>query len=208
MSVTSCHGHVMTQSVSGLRKRQTELARDAILDSLLERLELEEPGDISLPQIARDAGLSVRTLYRYFPTRDALFDAAGEQIAARLGLPTEIDGADGISASFLSASAQLAKRPRLARALLRTTAGREVRTPNRSRRVEAIESALAELSAGLDDTQARHASAVMAYLCNSAAWITICDETGISADEARASVAWAIDVLVAKLRQQSRKEHS
>jgi predicted DNA-binding protein (MmcQ/YjbR family) len=61
---------------------------------------------------------------------------------------------------------------------------------------------------GLDDTQARHARSVMAYLCNSAAWITICDETGVSPDEARASVAWAIDVLVAELRRQSRKEYS
>jgi len=194
----------MTQPVTGLRRRQAELARDAILDSLLKRLELEEPGDISLAQIAQDAGLSVRTLYRYFPTRDALFDAAGEEIAERLGLPTEIDGADDISASFLSASAQRAKRPRLARALLRTTAGRELRTPNRARRIRAIESALAELTVGLDDTQARHARSVMAYLCNSAAWITICDETGVSPDEARASVAWAIDVLVAELRRQSR----
>lgn len=196
----------MSESTTDLRGRQAEVARDAILDALLERLEREEPGDISLPQIASDAGLSVRTLYRYFPTRDALFVAAGEQIAARLGLPTEIDGPDDISASFLVASAQLAKRPRLARALLRTTAGRDVRTPNRARRVAAIDGALAEVTAGIDEADARHARAVMAYLCNSAAWITICDETGVSADDARASVAWAIDALVAELRRQSRKE--
>lgn len=196
----------MSEPAPDLRGRQAEVARDAILDALLERLEREEPGDISLPQIASDAGLSVRTLYRYFPTRDALFVAAGEQIAARLGLPTEIDGPDDISASFLVASAQLAKRPRLARALLRTTAGRDVRTPNRARRVAAIDGALAEVTAGIDEADARHARAVMSYLCNSAAWITICDETGVSADEARASVAWAIDALVAELRRQSRKE--
>jgi hypothetical protein len=39
------------------------------------------------------------------------------------------------------------------------------------------------------------AAAVVAHLCSAAAWVETADETGLSADQARIAVAWAIDQL-------------
>ena len=69
------------------RDRQAAVIREAILDALAARLGNDNPDDVAMPQVAADAGISLRTLYRYFPTREAMFDAVGDHVVARLGLP-------------------------------------------------------------------------------------------------------------------------
>src|SRR5690348_79238 len=101
-----------------LRDRQAALARTAIFEALVTHLESGDADDLSMEELAREAGVSRRTLYRYFPTRAELLAAAGEWIRdERLQLPVEI-GDEGIAASFRAASTRLGKHPRLARALL------------------------------------------------------------------------------------------
>jgi AcrR family transcriptional regulator len=184
-----------------LRERQAEAVRTAILDALIARLERESPEDISLDALARDAGVSRRTLYRYFPSREALLAAAEEFIVGRLGLPSVISGPDEISASFLDAAQRLEAHPALARALRQTTAGPELRPPLRARRVAAIVEAMAPLTNGLDPAEARRVTAVIAYLCSSNAWVTIGDESGLPGEEIRAAVTWAIETLLADVRR-------
>ena len=84
-------------AASSLRDRQAAAIREAILDALVARLDHDNPDDVAMPQVAADAGISLRTLYRYFPTREAMFEAVGDHVVARLGLPREINGADDIA---------------------------------------------------------------------------------------------------------------
>jgi len=42
------------------------------VEAFLELLETSSPEGVSMPAVARRAGISVRTLYRYFPSRDDL----------------------------------------------------------------------------------------------------------------------------------------
>jgi AcrR family transcriptional regulator len=185
-----------------LRDRQAWLAREAILEALRERLEREEPEAISMGDLADSAGVSRRTLYRYFPSRDELFAAAGEWIYGRLGITTEISGgADAIAPSFDDASRRFEKHPRLVRALLRSTVGRAVRSPLREQRVRAIETALAEVTEGLSPRDAAHAAALIAHLCSSATWVALQDDEGLSARGSRAAIRWAIQTLVGDLRR-------
>lgn len=179
----------------GLRERQTELARTAILDAAADCLRAERPDEVSLADVARSAGVSLRTLYRYFPTRDDLFSEAGHRLLADLGLSPEVSGGD-VATSYLSASAALAKEPVLARNLLRTTIGRQVRAPGRQQRQASIAHAVASAGRGLTPTATTAGAAVIGYLCSAASWVTICDETGLDADAARHAVAWAISTLL------------
>src|ERR1700746_2734146 len=91
-------------SGSSLRDRQGAGIRGAILDALASRLDRDHPDDIAMPQVAADAGISLRTLYRYFPTKEAMFDAVGDHVVARLGLPRDIEGADDIAPVFLESA--------------------------------------------------------------------------------------------------------
>jgi AcrR family transcriptional regulator len=186
-----------------LRVRQAEVARKAIMEALVRHLEAGDADDLSMEDLARDAGVSRRTLYRYFPSRTRLLEAAGEWIRAEvLELPIEI-GPEGLSASFRAATSRLQRKPRLARALLRTETGRVVRSGYRGERVEAIRRAVATEAPGAPDPELERAAAVLAYLCSSNAWTTIQDESGLDGSSARAAVEWAIETLLARLREGS-----
>lgn len=186
-----------------LRDRQAELARTAILDALIARLERGESDELSMEALAADAGLSRRTLYRYFPSRELLFAAAGERIERLLDLPTEVDGgADAISASFAYASRQLEARPALARAMVRSRVGAAVRSPLRASRREAIERALSEVTTGLPPGEGRRAAAIITHLCSSATWMALQDDAQLNSHESRAAITWALDTIVGELRRQ------
>lgn len=188
--------------VASLRERQAEQVRTAILDATAGLLDTAAVGDISMSDVAAAAGLSLRTLYRYFPDRSELLQAAGEHVYSALGVPIDITGPKDISVSFLDAARRLASRPELARALVQTTAGRAARTAGRPRRVAAIRSALAPVTSDLDDDTARWATAVIAHLCSAVSWVSITDDSGLDEADAQRAVAWAIDTLVNTLEEQ------
>ena len=176
--------------------------RVAVLDAVVAQLEERSVDDVAMANVAADAGISLRTLYRYFPDRAALLHAAGEHVYSDLGIGYEIAGPDGISASFRDAAAKLSVRPALTRALVQTTAGRAARSAARVQRVEAIRTALAPLTESLEPDLARRATAVIAHLCSAASWVTVSDDSGLDDDDAQQAVGWAIDALIDVLRSQ------
>ena len=187
-----------------LRDRQAALVRKSILEAFVRHLEAGDADDIAIEDLATEAGLSRRTLYRHFPTRAALFAAAGDWIRSEMfQLPIDV-GSEGIAASFREASARLQRRPRLARALLRTEAGSAVRAGYRRDRIDAIRRAVHAEVPNAPRGEAKRAAAVLAYLCSSNAWTTIQDESGLSASEAQAAVTWAIETIIARMREHTK----
>jgi AcrR family transcriptional regulator len=185
---------------STLRERQASVARRAIFEALVRHLEAGDADEIPMEELAQEAGVSRRTLYRYFPTRSALLAEAAEWIRDDvLQLPVQI-GEEGITGSFHEAAARAADRPALARALLRTTTGRKLRGDFRRARVDAIRSALEREVPGLSRRDLDRAAPVLSYLCSSSTWISIQDESGLDARHAQAAVKWALEALLAQLR--------
>src|SRR6185437_5669061 len=182
-----------------LRARQAEQIRTTVLEVVVGEFETRPLNELSMAEVAEVAGISLRTLYRYFPDRPTLLNAAAEHVIASLGVPIEIEGPNGISASFLDAAQRFSKRPRLARALVQSAAGRAARSSVRPRRTEAVLAAVNSLTDGLDPDTARRAGAVIAHLCSLQSWVSLADETGLDDSEAQLAVAWAIDTLVAAL---------
>lgn len=182
-----------------LRERQAQQVRAAVLEAVISELENKAVDDVSMAGVARSAGISLRTLYRYFPDRSSLLHATGEHLYGSLGVPFDIAGPEDISASLLDAAHRLSARPELTRALVRTTAGRDTRSAVRGERVEAIRTALKPLTDDLDPDTARWASAVIAHLCSAASWVIITDESGLDEADAQQAVAWAIDSLISTL---------
>jgi len=195
-------------AASSLRDRQAAVIREAILDALAARLDHDNPDDVAMPQVAADAGISLRTLYRYFPTREAMFDAVGDHVVARLGLPREIGSPDDIAQVFLESARRGAQSPQLVRAMLWTRLGRRARSPHRRRRVAAITAALAGVTSHLPAAEARRRAGAIVYLCSLPAWISVSEECELSAEDARRGIAWAIDTLVGALRQENQQQEN
>jgi AcrR family transcriptional regulator len=57
--------------------------RDRLLDAAVRAFSQDRP-DVTLDAIAKDAGVGIGTLYRHFPTREALVEAAYRNELARL----------------------------------------------------------------------------------------------------------------------------
>ena len=65
----------MKPPLPNLRDRQREETRSQILRAVGRQLESRSLEDLSFAEIARDAGVGERTVYRHFPTKEALLGA-------------------------------------------------------------------------------------------------------------------------------------
>jgi glycosyltransferase involved in cell wall biosynthesis len=61
--------------VSPIRDQQKEATKDQILTAVAKRLESRGLDELNFAEIAADAGVGERTVYRYFPTKEALLGA-------------------------------------------------------------------------------------------------------------------------------------
>ena len=75
--------------MSPTRKAHADETRRSIVRALVDLLVEEGPASISIPRVARRAGVSVRSVYHYFPTKEALFDGVRE------AMPELVDAPDG-----------------------------------------------------------------------------------------------------------------
>lgn len=66
--------------MTDLRTRQRELGRQAIVDACAELVNERHLLDFSMKEVAQRAGVSLRTVYNHFATREDMLDALGEVI--------------------------------------------------------------------------------------------------------------------------------
>src|SRR5919199_4355749 len=59
-----------------LREEHKAATRERILRAVTQLLAEHHPAALSVPAVAARSGVSVPTIYRYFPTKEALLDAA------------------------------------------------------------------------------------------------------------------------------------
>jgi AcrR family transcriptional regulator len=184
---------------SPLRERQSEQTRRLILEALVEQLADAGLDDFSIPRLADRAGVSLRTVYRYFPTRDALLDACEDFIEGIVDFPPPTnpdelaDAAEWLFPLF-------DKHEVLILAQHETPPGRAVRARGRSRRAEGYRDALQDATSHLTKTEARAALAIVGRLLSSATWKEFRAEHGMSGRESGKAVSWALRTLLADLR--------
>jgi AcrR family transcriptional regulator len=188
---------------ASLRDQQAAVARERILQGVAELLERDGADELTMPQVAGVSGVSLRTLYRYFPTREALLDAAGRWIGGELlkqGYPTTLDD---VADSFERACREFDERPGLVRAMAMSEVGRAARGARRRERLDAIRQLLDGEVGALPERELRQAEAVLAYLHNMLAYTTLREEQGLAGTEIGEALGWAIRTLVADLRRRT-----
>ena len=190
---------------ASLRDQQATVARERILRGVAELLERDGSDELTMPQVAEVSGVSLRTLYRYFPTREALLDAAGRWIGGELlqqGYPATLDD---VADSFERACGEFDERPGLVRAMAMSEVGRAARSSRRRERLDAIRQLLDGEVGALPHRELRKAEAVLAYLHNMLAYTTLREEQGMAGTEIGEALGWAIRTLVADLRRRNER---
>lgn len=185
---------------SPLRNENAQRTRERILDAAASVI--SEDGSFVVAQVAKRAGVSVRTFYHHFPDREAMLDALGEWLAEALGYP-QIEWPKDL-ASFadktVAVAEQLSADVDKMRVFFATSVGQAARKQARARRLEYLfQLADAEL-AGVDPQTAQWAVVIIHELASSRTWLAMQEDAGLDVSEAAEAVGWAIRTLVESVK--------
>jgi AcrR family transcriptional regulator len=197
------YGILIAVTSVSLREQHAMATRERILAAVADVLERGDAEEVTVPAVAEASGVSLRTIYRYYPTREELLEAAGRWIGDELlkhPYPGELDE---VADLYQEGARDFDERPGLVRALALSQLGRHVRGYRRRERLEAIGQALRAELTELPEPELRRAEAVLAYLHNILAYTTLREENGLSGDEIGEAVGWAIRTLIADLRNRN-----
>ena len=183
---------------SQLRAQQAEETRTRILDAAV-RVMADGFASVSIPAVARAAGVSVPTIYRHFATKRDLLAALYPHLVRRAGLneltpPRSMDELrDGVRALF----DHLESFDDLARAAMASPASEDARRINMPDRLamfrQLADSIVPKLSEGDRDRIAR----LLVILTASSALRLWRDHFGSSVDEAADDVDWVVRAAIA-----------
>jgi AcrR family transcriptional regulator len=188
-----------------LREAQAAVTRQRILSAVADLIEQGGADDLTVPQVAEASGASLRTIYRYYPTRELLLEAAARWIGDELlkhPYPTSLDE---VADLYEQGCPDFDLRPGLVRALSMSRLGQEVRGYRRRERLESIRKCLRDELPNLGERDLAQAEAVLAYLHNMLAYTFMHEEAGMSGEEIGEAVAWAIRTLIADLRKKQKR---
>jgi AcrR family transcriptional regulator len=189
-----------------LRDQHAAVTRTRILSAVAELLEEGDAEELTMPGVAAASGVSLRTIYRYYPTREELLEAAGRWIGDELLRHPYPATLDEVADRFEEGAPDFDEHPGLVRAMALSQLGRRIRGYRRRERLEALARALRDELPGLPEDELRRAEAVIAYLHNILAYTTLREENGLSGEEIGRAIGWAIRALVEDLRRTHGKQ--
>jgi AcrR family transcriptional regulator len=180
-----------------LRERQATAVKDAIVDAALDLFVERRDLDMSIQQIADRAGVSHRTVYRYFDDKQALIEAASVRFGARLRGPAP-STADTLEEHIGNTRERFAFYERnldLFRAAMRAGADSSLGPAPHD---TAWELFLARFP-DLDDATQRRRFAIVRHLLSAATFITLKDRFDLGVNEAADAIEWALSQLIADI---------
>ncbi len=189
-----------------LREQHATATRERILGAVADLLEHGAAEDLTIPAVAEAAGVSLRTIYRYYATREQLLEAAGRWIGDELLKHPYPGDLDEVADLYREGARDFDERPGLVRALAFSQLGRHVRGYRRRERLDAIGRALRAELTHLSEAELQQAEAVLAYLHNMLAYTTLREESGLLGDEIGDAIGWAIRTLIGDLRKRNRSQ--
>jgi AcrR family transcriptional regulator len=184
----------------GLREEHRQLTRQKVLAAVLELVAEGSIDALSVPAVSQRSGVSVATIYRYFPNKDQLLAAASAEPSRRATTsadrPARQDGDDDLDHHVRVMWHEFSDNLPLLRHQLSSEAGREMRQArapeNRRRLAGYVE------RCGIDpasEVGERLISMIM-VVTSSTALVELQDRQGLDIDEAIENSLWALRALI------------
>jgi AcrR family transcriptional regulator len=186
---------------SPLRAEQKQATRQRILDAAGRLMEDRSLDEFSFAAIAKESGVKERTVYRHFPSKNALVDGLCEWFQTRVHYGDFARTEAALLAKPQQIFPGFDENERLARALWASPQGREFRLSNVDERKAGITTAIADAVRGLPPRQAKWVAAVVHVLLSSATWQTMKDYWGLSGEEAGKASSMAMELLLNAVRE-------
>ncbi len=186
-------------SSSTLSDARAELVRQRALSGAAAVLERGET--LTFAAVAAAADVPERTLYRYFPTREALLQGLYDWVNQRLAVdgerPTDAPGLARLVRQAFPGFDGLAP---VIRELLAAPEGRLARLSANPARQRAALALVAREAPGLPPAEARRVAAVLQLLTAAATWQSLRDYWGMDGAEAAETAVLASELILAGAR--------
>ena len=181
-----------------------EQTREKILETAVELLADDSLNEITVAIVAERAKISVRTAYRYFPTKEALLDALNLWMRKKFGSPPAPDSVAGLADNAEQLIRYFEKNEVMLRAA-RTMPSRELRSRRKAEQVRGMIKITAEAAPNLDPQQVKIRAAALHNQLGSEVWLNYRDHWELTPEECIETVRWAIQTLAAQIAADNSK---
>lgn len=195
----------MARTKSVLRDRLSQTTRDVIVDALVAQLVETGAYDLTYFALARRSGVSVRTIYRHFPTREDLLDELSRRVNVVMALRDLPKTREATVALTRTLFATFDRHAPLVAAQIQAGLAGKVRAAARHKRVNVVERVFAATMANLSPARRRAAAGLVTVLLSANTWARLRDEAELDGDQSGEITAWAIDTLWRALEAEDKR---
>lgn len=188
---------------SQLRADQAEETRTRILDATL-RVMASGIANLSVPAVAREAGVSIPTIYRHFGTKADLVAAVYPHVIGRAAFDATRVIPESVAEfrnMIRGLFARLDSIDDLARAAMASPAAEEARRENMPVRIAMSRRFIETVAPAVSVADRERITRLMIVLTSSSAMGTWRDYFGSSADRAADDIQWALEAAIAGASQ-------
>ena len=186
---------------SELRAQQAESTRARILDAAL-RVMADGFASVSIPNVAREAGVSVPTVYRHFKTKQDLLDALYPYLIRRSGhtTPPPPKTVAEIRQGVIDYLGHLDSLDDFSRAVLASPASDEARARSMARRFDLFRPIVESIEAPISKADRERILRLIVVLTSSPTLRLLHDHLGASSEDVAQDVDWFVRAAVAAAR--------
>jgi AcrR family transcriptional regulator len=182
-----------------LRDEHRKLTRQRVLGAVLDLVAEGSFDELSVPAVARRSGVSLATIYRYYPTKDRLLAAAADE-PSRQALAADGDrrpGDDDFAAFQRAMWTSFSPNLPLLRHQITSEAGRDMRQARLARSRAQLAAYVEGRGVDADSAAGERLISLLVLVSGSLALVELHDRQGMAVDDALSASLWAADVLIA-----------
>jgi AcrR family transcriptional regulator len=153
-----------------LADRQSDLTRRLILDTASGLLERTSVAELTVRGVAKQANISERTVFRYFPTREELLDAVAAAVHEKMALPAAPSSVEELLAAPRALYSRFEAVRELTRAALHTELFHRIRESQARVRWTAIQGIVDALAPRAGARERRIAAANIRFYLAASTW--------------------------------------
>lgn len=158
----------MSSTIS-LKERHSDATRDLILDTAVELLRDKGFAEVNVRAVAKLAGMSERTIFRYFPTRDDFLDAIAVKAAAEMR-PPQPDSIETLPAYPAALYRSFEEKADLVAAVLHTELFKRVRVSAAPERWAVVASMIDAYAPKRSKKERENAATNINYFLSASTW--------------------------------------
>jgi len=192
-------------SIISLNDRHTDATQKLILSTALDLLERSGVSDVTVRAVAKQAGMSERTIFRYFATRDEFLDALAKFASEQMHAPSAPETIDELLKYPAPLYRSFEERAQLIRGVLHTEIFSRVRYEAAEKRWRAVAELIDSFASNRAKKDRMIAATNINYYLSASTWNYYREHFGLSLDDTISCAKSAVRLTVDEIGKKQKK---